>query len=100
MAMQQPLAAECDVKEASTIHNMDFVENAEDATVASNLPAAAARLSKPHRDYLMENHGTLNLDPIPAMDSADPYNWPEWKVGYLEPPQKQRMLIRYDARRK
>ncbi|KAI1614676.1 major facilitator superfamily domain-containing protein [Exophiala viscosa] len=36
-------------------------------------------LSPEHREYLLRVHGTLDLDPIPAMDDADPYNWPLWK---------------------
>ncbi|KAL4963769.1 putative MFS multidrug transporter [Aspergillus stella-maris] len=32
-----------------------------------------------HQAYLFERHGTLDLDPIPSMDPADPYNWPSWK---------------------
>ena len=38
-------------------------------------------LSPEHREYLLRLHGTLDLDPIPAMDDADPYNWPMWKVS-------------------
>ncbi|OJJ43656.1 hypothetical protein ASPZODRAFT_161530 [Penicilliopsis zonata CBS 506.65] len=38
-------------------------------------------LSEEHRQYLLHRHGTLNLDPIPDMDDADPYNWPSWKKG-------------------
>lgn len=37
-------------------------------------------LSQAHRDYLQQRHGTLDLDPVPAFDPADPYNWPTWKV--------------------
>jgi hypothetical protein len=33
-----------------------------------------------HRDYLMQRHGTLDLDPVPAFGDADPYNWSTWKV--------------------
>jgi hypothetical protein len=40
---------------------------------------AAAGLSQDHRDYLIQRHGTLDLDPIPSADPADPYNWPQWK---------------------
>ena len=32
-------------------------------------------LSPEHREYLLARHGTFDLDPIPAMDDADPYNW-------------------------
>ncbi|KNG90364.1 MFS multidrug transporter, partial [Aspergillus nomiae NRRL 13137] len=40
---------------------------------------ATSLLSDQHRDYLLQRHGTLDLDPIPSMDPADPYNWPLWK---------------------
>lgn len=33
-----------------------------------------------HREFLLARHGTLDLDPIPGPDAADPYNWPAWKV--------------------
>ncbi|KAJ5183876.1 hypothetical protein N7492_001492 [Penicillium capsulatum] len=36
-------------------------------------------LSESHSAYLMQRHGKLDLDPIPSMDPADPYNWPRWK---------------------
>lgn len=36
-------------------------------------------LSQDHRDYLLQRHGTLDLDPLPSDDPADPYNWPNWK---------------------
>lgn len=39
-------------------------------------------LSEPHKAYLVERHGTLDLDPLPSMDPADPYNWPLWKVRW------------------
>ncbi|KAK7181600.1 hypothetical protein DPSP01_011397 [Paraphaeosphaeria sporulosa] len=38
-----------------------------------------AMLSEEHRQYLLERHGTLELDPVPSMTDADPYNWPRWK---------------------
>lgn len=42
----------------------------------------ASKLSEPHRAYLLQRHGTLDLDPLPSMDPADPYNWPLWKVSF------------------
>jgi hypothetical protein len=33
-----------------------------------------ATLSEEHGDYLLRRHGTLNLDPIPGLGDADPYN--------------------------
>lgn len=38
-------------------------------------------LSESHKTYLLERHGRCDLDPIPSMDPADPYNWPLWKVS-------------------
>ncbi|KAF2002387.1 MFS general substrate transporter [Amniculicola lignicola CBS 123094] len=29
--------------------------------------------------HLLKHHGTLELDPVPTMSDADPYNWPNWK---------------------
>jgi len=40
----------------------------------------AASLSQQHREYLLQRHGTLDLDPVPGLGGADPYNWPTWKV--------------------
>lgn len=37
-------------------------------------------LSQEHRDYLLQKHGTLELDPIPDMTDHDPYNWTQSKV--------------------
>lgn len=49
---------------------------------ATYIPAGAASdLSQEHRDYLIKRHGTIELDPIPSDDPADPYNWPAWKVS-------------------
>jgi len=38
-------------------------------------------LSPEHQAFLLDRHGTLDLNPIPSMDPADPYNWPSWKKG-------------------
>lgn len=43
-------------------------------------PVEASHLSEQHRQYLLQRHGTLELDPMPSMGDADPYNWPTWKV--------------------
>ncbi|RAQ67355.1 MFS multidrug transporter [Aspergillus flavus] len=36
-------------------------------------------LTEDHRQYLLQRHGTVDLDPMPDMTDADPYNWPTWK---------------------
>lgn len=41
----------------------------------------AGSLTPEHREYLLQRHGTLALDPMPSADPADPYNWPQWKVS-------------------
>jgi hypothetical protein len=45
----------------------------------------ASRLSQAHREYLLNRHGSLDLDPLPSADDDDPYNWPAWKVRYEHP---------------
>lgn len=79
----QPASPGADENAASQPPKPDIslVESAEAKGPSSYADAVAARLSKPHRDYLLERHGTLDLDPIPSMDPADPYNWPTWKVS-------------------
>jgi hypothetical protein len=61
--------------------DINLVESAGAGRAATYEESVAARLPKAHRDYLLERHGTLELDPIPSMGPADPYNWPEWKVS-------------------
>jgi MFS family permease len=39
----------------------------------------ASHLSEEHRQYLIQRHGTLDIDPLPTMSDADPYNWPMYK---------------------
>lgn len=63
--------------------DIDLVESAGAGQATTYEGALAAHLPKAHRDYLLERHGTLDLDPIPGMGPADPYNWPEWKVSNL-----------------
>lgn len=63
--------------------DIDLVESAGAGQAATYEESVAARLPKAHRDYLLARHGTLELDPIPSMGSADPYNWPEWKVSCI-----------------
>jgi hypothetical protein len=37
-------------------------------------------INQEHCGYLLRRHGTLELNPIPSEDPADPLNWPSWKV--------------------
>ncbi|KAJ5947814.1 hypothetical protein N7466_000829 [Penicillium verhagenii] len=68
-----------DVENTGSKYDIDLVESAPIGANGTQFSFAPSRLSKPHRDYLMERHGTLELDPVPTMDPADPYNWPERK---------------------
>lgn len=36
-------------------------------------------ISEAHRQYIIERHGTDQLDPFPDYSDADPYNWPRSK---------------------
>lgn len=55
----------------------EYVEhiNHPDRPTMYNNREPIASLSQEHRDYLVERHGTLDLDPVPGMGNADPYNW-------------------------
>lgn len=44
---------------------------------------APTHLSEEHRQYLLQRHGTIDLDPLPSLGDADPYNWSLWKVILL-----------------
>jgi hypothetical protein len=60
----------------------------------ADLPTGlAADLSPEYREFLLQRHGTLELDPIPAFDDADPYNWPAWKVGTRSIPKHVTVLL-------
>lgn len=61
--------------------DLDLVESSEAGKPSTYADIVASGLSAAHRDFLLERHGTLELDPMPSMDPADPYNWPSWKVS-------------------
>lgn len=61
--------------------DLALVESSEAGNPPTYADIVASGLSAAHREFLIERHGTLELDPIPSMDPADPYNWPSWKVG-------------------
>ena len=75
MEMHGRPAAVPDLKRDET-----FLETTGTAIPSTYADMVSSRISKEHQDFLMERHGTLELDPIPSMDPADPYNWPGWKV--------------------
>lgn len=54
-------------------------QDVETASEPGLLNEAAANITSEHRDYLIQRHGTVDLDPLPSADPADPYNWPQWK---------------------
>lgn len=56
----------------------DDVENSA-APSFNGLNDGLPVLTEEHRDYLIKRHGTVDLDPLPSADPADPYNWPQWK---------------------
>jgi hypothetical protein len=62
--------------EKQCLGNDEFVEESNPAPALME----ASALSREHRDYLLNRHGTLDLDPMPDMKDADPYNWSAKKV--------------------
>jgi hypothetical protein len=65
----------------------EYVETSENLgpvpTSATYFNETAVRLTPAHKEYLLRRHGTFDLDPIPDMGDADPYNWPSWMVSFL-----------------
>ncbi|CAO2651573.1 Nn.00g041430.m01.CDS01 [Neocucurbitaria sp. VM-36] len=59
------------------LHNEDLEHAATHGTYLDK--EEASHLSAEHREYLLQRHGTLDLDPLPTMGDADPYNWATWK---------------------
>ncbi|EAT78828.2 hypothetical protein SNOG_13804 [Parastagonospora nodorum SN15] len=57
--------------------NEDFEHAATHGTYLDK--EEASHLSEEHRQYLIQRHGTLDIDPLPTMSDADPYNWPTHK---------------------
>lgn len=64
-------------KDGNAIH-YEFEKLAPAHTHIDNAELAALPLE--HQEYLLERHGTIDLDPLPDMSDADPYNWPAAKV--------------------
>ncbi|KAK6385749.1 hypothetical protein LTS17_001321 [Exophiala oligosperma] len=40
---------------------------------------AVGSLDPAHVEYLIQRHGTVELEPLPSMDPLDPFNWPSWR---------------------
>ncbi|KAF7346098.1 MFS multidrug transporter [Mycena sanguinolenta] len=57
----------------------DSHEESKGHVIDDQKQAAADGLSEEHRNYLLQRHGTLDIDPLPSMNDSDPYNWPKGK---------------------
>jgi predicted MFS family arabinose efflux permease len=73
-----------EVRRSMKPESLNHTERNEDAlhqqhTYYTDTGEEEPRLSEPHRNYLLQRHGTVMLDPLPSADPADPYNWPAWK---------------------
>jgi hypothetical protein len=51
-------------------HNEDLEHAATHGTYLDK--EEASHLSEEHRQYLIQRHGTLDIDPLPTMSDADP----------------------------
>lgn len=63
--------------------NGEYVEKLDPAPTHGTYFENAEGISSEHRQYLLNRHGTYDLDPVPDMGDADPYNWPQWKVQQI-----------------
>jgi hypothetical protein len=68
----QTMSTSSSSEKADTFDQSNHVENITNQTLTSE-----------HRDYLIERHGTVDLEPMPSMDPVDPLNWPSWKVFFF-----------------
>ncbi|KAF2168890.1 hypothetical protein M409DRAFT_20904 [Zasmidium cellare ATCC 36951] len=62
----------------------DFSSSAEKTTAdlenaQENTSSDTQSLTPEHREYLIQRHGTVDLDPLPDPNDKDPLNWPAWK---------------------
>lgn len=78
----QPSQSVNDIDELPQTHKED-IDTVERADMSTHVDKVSVRLTKDHRDYLIERHGTLDLDPVPGISPADPLNWPAWKVSVV-----------------
>lgn len=85
LELQKSSSRRDEIEVPGTKTDIDLIESAGHGRAATYAESMTAHLPKAHRDYLMERHGTLELDPVPGMSPADPYNWPEWKVSQYSP---------------
>lgn len=67
-------------EQASSSEDVHNAAEEKGIDVAKLEESLAEELSPEHREYLLARHGTLDLNPMPSMDPADPLNWPAWKV--------------------
>ncbi|KAL2148032.1 hypothetical protein VTI28DRAFT_88 [Corynascus sepedonium] len=56
-------------EEALDTQNVEYTTNSDKVDA----------LTEEHRQYLLQRHGTLDLEPVPDMTDSDPYNWPKSK---------------------
>jgi hypothetical protein len=79
MSTPEMLSSEKEAVAPVPSHNEDLEHAATHGTYLDK--DEATHLSEEHRQYLIQRHGTVDLDPLPTMGTADPYNWPTWKVN-------------------
>ncbi|KAK6460363.1 major facilitator superfamily domain-containing protein [Scheffersomyces coipomensis] len=58
------------------------IEKASHDHVEEFDPVAFSELDQEHHDFLMQRHGSVQLDPLPSSDPLDPLNWPDWKKNF------------------
>ncbi|CUM57104.1 unnamed protein product [Debaryomyces tyrocola] len=53
----------------------------DDLSVADDVKLIL-ELKTEHHDFLMKRHGSVQLEPLPSLDLADPLNWSDWRKVY------------------
>lgn len=66
----------------NTMSSSSIASDIEKGTTQHNEEFDPVEISSDHHDYLIQRHGSVQLDPLPSRDPEDPLNWANWKKNY------------------
>ena len=61
--------------------NRDAEKGTTDGLEPESTAYIIAHMTDSHKEYILQRHGTLEIDPMPSEDPNDPHNWPRWQVS-------------------
>ncbi|KAF7560761.1 hypothetical protein G7046_g3381 [Stylonectria norvegica] len=57
----------------------DAEHGKQDCLEPGSMAFIIAQMTSTHKEYILQRHGTLEIDPMPSEDPNDPHNWPRWQ---------------------